>query len=339
MRDLAVEYLSTFKTFAPEVIADTLAALTTAGFVETPALSSDFLNQAIHLAWWQRALLRLAQVLEWRTTLRHVDAWFTRVYAAGIHCLYTKAGQILQAMLGLAGLAAFFATAARARAALPAFGASLLVVVIPVFLLTILIHEAGHAFTTKAAGCEVLGVGFGWYWFAPTVFVDTSDVWRAGRNQRMQVSAAGPYASFLASGVLSLAAWLIPDARLSAGLWEAALLSYVMVLLCLNPLLDYDGYYVLMDWLERANLRAHAFSWLFRELPQAVRSGKGVRGHVADLLYALGSLIYIAVMCIGTVGTVRTLLPHVSPALAWLPGLLLTILSACSIAAEIRRAA
>lgn len=66
---------------------------------------------------------------------------------------------------------------------------------------------------------------------------------------------------------------------LSAALWQFALISYTGVLVNLNPLMEFDGYFVLSDLLERPNLRPRALAWLGTDLIPALRNPQRLRGH------------------------------------------------------------
>jgi hypothetical protein len=129
-------------------------------------------------------------------------------------------------------------------------------------------------------GREVPRVGVGWYWFGPIVYVDTSDMWLEGRWPRIAVSLARPYADLVVGGLAALAAWVAPNAVLSAALWQFALVSYIGVLVKFNPLMEFDGYYILSDLLEKPNLRPRALAWLGSELIPALRDPERLRGHV-----------------------------------------------------------
>lgn len=328
IRDLTLEYYAAFRAFAPHVIADVVGGLAEAGFVRTRAVVAEAAGALVHASRWQRLLLQARRVLEWRVTISNVDAPITRLYRRGAYLLYTRSAQLFLGILAVAGLVAFASVSARAGSALlsGSSGPVLFLFLIPAYLFSILIHEAGHAFTTKAFGCEVPRVGIGWYWFSPIAFVDTSDTWLAERWPRIAVSLAGPYANVLLAGIASLAAWLTSNPVAVAALWQFAFVSYVMVLLNFNPLLEYDGYYVLMDLLERPNLRAHALAWLGKEFPTAVRTPERLKGHGMELAFGLGSVFYIVLMS-GLVLvfyrlTVQSWMAHLLPAivaasLAW----------------------
>jgi putative peptide zinc metalloprotease protein len=142
----------------------------------------------------------------------------------------------------------------------------------------------------------VLGVGVGWYWFSPIALVDTSDMWLASRASRIAVNLAGIAANLVLAGIATLIACLTSHAVVVAALWQFALVSYVLVLANLNPLLEYDGYYVLMDWIEGPNLRSHCLRWLRGNLAQIPRDPGRLRGHALELSYGLASLAYVAIM-------------------------------------------
>ena len=170
-----------------------------------------------------------------------------------------------------------------------------------------MLHEAGHGFTTKHCGREVLGIGLGWYWFGPIMYVDTSDMWLAERWPRIAVSLAGGYTNLLLAAIATAIAWLTSNANWARGCWLFAMVSYLLVLFNLNPLLEYDGYFVLCDLLDRPNLRSHCLGWLGAQLPKAWRNPTELRKHPLELTYGLGSLLYVAVVAILTLGEYRLL--------------------------------
>ncbi|MBV9279427.1 MAG: hypothetical protein JOZ41_05055 [Chloroflexi bacterium] len=157
----------------------------------------------------------------------------------------------------------------------------------------VVLHESGHAFTVKAFGHEVRRAGVGWYWFGPIAYIDTSDMWLAGRWPRIAVTLGGLYASALVAGVSALLASLLGPSVLAAILWQLAFLAYYMVLVNLNPLLELDGYFLLMDGLDHPNLREHCLSWLGHDLAGALRHRAELRRHRLELFYGIGAVLYV----------------------------------------------
>ncbi|MDQ4076713.1 MAG: cyclic nucleotide-binding domain-containing protein [Chloroflexota bacterium] len=347
LRDLTLDYLAAFQAFAPQAISEVVYGLAAAGFAEGLRLRADVQESTSRVSAWEQMVRLARRVLEWQISLHNVDRRVTSLYQAGLHRLYSWPAQLMLGVIALAGLIAFALTATQISATVLSTpgGVHLLWFLIPATLLSILIHEAGHAFTTKAFGHEVPRAGIGWYWFAPMAFVDTSDMWLAGRWPRIAVSLAGPYTNLLLGSASALAAWLATNDVLTAALWQFALVSYSTVLFNLNPLLEFDGYYVLIDLLERPNLREQALTWLGSELPKAVRVPSMLRCHWVEVLYGSASLLYVVLIAILTVIAYRVLLQdwmaRLLPAplaigLAWVLAVAAVILYAVVMISELR---
>ena len=131
-----------------------------------------------------------------------------------------------------------------------------------------LLHELGHAFVTKAFGGEVHELGVMLLIFTPVPYVEASAAWGfENKWKRVLVGAAGMVVElFLAS--LALFIWLDAEPgiiRMAA--YNVMLIAGVStVLFNANPLLRFDGYYMLMDYLEIPNLKGRAtrfFGWLY----------------------------------------------------------------------------
>lgn len=329
LKDLTLDYLDAFKVFAPYNIAGILEGLGNAGFLDRQALRQDVAAAAFHLSWQQQTLILVRRMVEGQIVLNHVDRIVTLLYRRGFRFIYTWPGRIMMGGVALAGVIIFLANSTHWQGALDVLRSGVVSfwLLIPAYLLAVAVHEAGHAFTVKSFGREVPRVGIGWYWFCPIAFVDTSDMWLETSRSRIAVSLAGSYANMILAGGALLACFYVTDPLIIAGLWQFALLSYLMVLLNLNPLLEFDGYYILIDLLDRPNLRQKALAWLGNELPGALRTSKSWRGHTLELLYGIGSLAYIALMSLLTVFLYRTFLqeivsgflpPVIAAALAWL---------------------
>ena len=119
-----------------------------------------------------------------------------------------------------------------------------------------LIHELGHGFAAKREGGEVheLGVIFMLFVPIPYVNVSTASHFRS-KYKRMLVGAAGIIVElFLAS--LALFVWLIIEPGIVRDLaFNTLLIGGVSSLFFNgNPLLKYDGYYMLSDALDIPNL-------------------------------------------------------------------------------------
>jgi putative peptide zinc metalloprotease protein len=129
-----------------------------------------------------------------------------------------------------------------------------------VFPVLKLAHEFGHAFAVKARGGEVHEMGVMILVLTPVPYVDASSAWAfRSKWQRIVVGAAGMMVElFIAS--IALFIWLSVEPGLFRGvLYNAMLIAGIStVLFNANPLLRFDGYYMLMDWLEIPNLRTRS---------------------------------------------------------------------------------
>src|SRR5207247_6669379 len=115
-------------------------------------------------------------------------------------------------------------------------------------------HETAHALATKAEGRRVGRAGIGLLWFTPVIYVDTSDAWLIDRRRRAVVNAAGPLFNFALAGVLGLVA-AFTTARVQDLPLCLAVTNLVSIVFNLSPLLEFDGYYVLLDLRNVNSLR------------------------------------------------------------------------------------
>ena len=292
LRDLTMELYLAYNELVPDVVMDVVRRLAREEFVELERIDAG-VTDAPGLR--RRFIRKLRAVMEWSFTLKNCDGFFSALYERAGRYLFSPAGTVFTVLLGGGGFIAFLAMAQRSAGSLlhAATVERVGLAFVPLVLFAIVMHEIGHGMAAKAAGARVNRVGLGWYWLRPILFVDTSDAWLANRAQRMLVDAGGILINLVLAGIAGFVALLAANATVAAVAWVFALWSYVGVLRNLNPLLEYDGYYLLMDALERPNLRGTSLGWIATGLPAALREGTSLRGHRFELLYALGAVLYI----------------------------------------------
>ena len=132
-------------------------------------------------------------------------------------------------------------------------------------VVSILLHELGHALTCKAFGREIRRGGFMLFFGFPACFVDTSDIWLEPRWRRIAVSGAGAAVDATVAGACALLALVLPPDLAAISLAFAAT-TYTVLLFNLFPLLELDGYYILLDLLETPNLRSRSFAFVRESL-------------------------------------------------------------------------
>lgn len=129
------------------------------------------------------------------------------------------------------------------------------------------LHELAHAWAAKAGGAEVHDMGLMFLVFAPVPYVDASGSSAFADKYRRALVAAAGMLTELALGALALFVWLAVEPGVVRALaYNVMLIGGVSTLLFNgNPLLRYDGYFVLCDLIEAPNLaqRSNQFwAWL-----------------------------------------------------------------------------
>jgi putative peptide zinc metalloprotease protein len=104
------------------------------------------------------------------------------------------------------------------------------------------------------------------YFGLPAAYVDTTDIWLENRRARINVTWNGPYTGLILGGICAIFMWLYPHSPANPFLFKMASVAYLTVLLNLNPLLKYDGYYILSDFLRISFLRERSLAFLRRGL-------------------------------------------------------------------------
>ncbi|WP_207482359.1 site-2 protease family protein [Arenibaculum pallidiluteum] len=132
------------------------------------------------------------------------------------------------------------------------------------------LHEFGHGYAARRFGCRVPAMGIAFIVLWPMLWTDTTGAWRlTSRRQRLAIDAAGIMVELALAAFASVAWALLPDgaardaAHLLAGTtWISTLAVNV------NPLMRFDGYYLISDLLDEPNLQDRAFAhgrWRLRE--------------------------------------------------------------------------
>ena len=270
--DLALAYFGRFGAFPFERLDQLLAQLAAVQLlVDTappaPSPPGGGLADRLH---------RLAATAFQREfVFAQADQFFDRLYRRGGWVCFTRPALLLAAVVTVVGLACFLTLEPMAEyqllSANGSHGIGLAALWLAV-LAVIFCHECGHGLTCKANGRTVRKAGFMFYLGMPTFFVDASDMWLAGRRARIAVSAAGPIVNCVLGGGLAIVVLLLPVSLPAQVLHQVAWVAFLGALLNLNPLLELDGYYVLMDWLDMPQLRQRSFAFVRRDLLTKLRT-------------------------------------------------------------------
>ncbi len=170
-----------------------------------------------------------------------------------------------------------------------------------VFPLIKLLHEFGHAVAAKAGGGEVHEMGVMLLVLMPVPYVDASSATAfRDKGSRMLVGAAGMLVEIFIAA-LAVFAWvnLEPGTERSIAYNIILVAGLSTLLFNANPLLRYDGYYILADYLEIPNLAQRSNEYVGYLVNRYVFgidggtspvSAKGERGWF--VFYAVGSFLY-----------------------------------------------
>jgi len=136
------------------------------------------------------------------------------------------------------------------------------------------VHEAGHAIANTRVGARSNGAGIGFMFFAPSPFVDVTGLWSVpNRWSRILVSSAGMLFEITLAAVAIIGACTIDNSSVKYLCFSIATLgTFTTLAFNGNPLMRYDGYYILVDLIDRPNLwqdasqsmKAYFSTWLFK---------------------------------------------------------------------------
>jgi putative peptide zinc metalloprotease protein len=232
--------------------------------------------------------------------LRPLFGWIFSPIAVALSCL-----------LGVAALTLVAVNFAEVEARLPEFEAIVGASNLPWLAVSLagikILHELGHGLACRRFGGDCHEMGVMLLVFTPCLYCNVSDSWMMpSKRQRMAIAAAGMYVELILASICTFLWWFSQP-----GLFHSLCLNTVLicslgtVLLNGNPLLRYDGYFILSDLVEVPNLRAQASAALRRvlahyclglQLPTERLSV--TRGQGWLVLYAVAAGIYRVVVVV-----------------------------------------
>lgn len=131
-------------------------------------------------------------------------------------------------------------------------------------------HEIGHGVSCKKYGGECHELGFMLLVLTPSLYCNTSDSWMfPSKWQRIAVGAAGIYFELILASIATFAWWYSNEGIVHNLALNVMFLASVSTLLFNgNPLLKFDGYYILSDWIGIPNLKQRSTqvlqNWVYR---------------------------------------------------------------------------
>ncbi len=272
VRDLAVAYFAEYRAFPFDRLANLIGQLRAKKMLaEKQVQIMGKVAGRLQERTLAYKLQRFADTsMQKEFPLRNIDRFYGTLYRRLAWLLFTPPALIVGGLLALAGLACFvYLLSAGAYPLLQAgdsYGLGLLVLMLANYIM-IFFHESGHALTVKHYGRSILKGGMMFYYGSPAFFIDTTDIWMAPKSARVATSFAGPAADMLVCGLFAVAAVLLPASPLSPFFYKLAAVGYLGVIMNLAPVMELDGYFILMDSLEIPLLRKKSLAFVWRRLP------------------------------------------------------------------------
>ncbi len=263
----------------------------------------------------------LGKIFWFQASVFDPDQLFTKM-ARWIPWVWTKTTLWISLAIMVAAVAVFFQNYTRIAPNMDALFAThnLLLLWFCVVFVKI-VHELGHGLTCKHFGGEVHEIGLMVMLFTPFFYVNVSDSWMMPkRRHRILVAAAGIYVELIIAAFATFLWAISQPGILQQALFNLMLVTSVFtVLFNANPLMRFDGYFILTDLIEVPNLRAKAQAYmgvlfqrlLFGQQAFSARLSKMAlpEKHFAlFVIYAFLSYAYMALILYRISGIFTTLL-------------------------------
>jgi putative peptide zinc metalloprotease protein len=276
IQDILVENLQRTGVFALDRLARITAALGANGFFgeERPRFYERLALQRAFRDPITRASLFLRRLIVWDIARwSNADPAMRRLYHWGGRLAFTRVGATLVGLLCVAGVAAWVSEIRAGRHSLLTINDSYVAGIVALLALQVLsvsVHEAGHALAIVNAGRRVRRLGLAMYYLFPCVYVDSTDATMSSRRARVIVSLAGPVGSLAVGALCAFAASL--DGGVIGGIaFKAASLFIFQAALNLVPILELDGYFILTDLLDAPLLRQRALAFARGSIVRKIR--------------------------------------------------------------------
>jgi putative peptide zinc metalloprotease protein len=292
--DLVVEYFRRFGSFGFRQVTDLVTLLRQSGFLTDPPRDIyQNLGERLHPSpppprrrWVEGSGLRM------KFPVHGIDGLVTRYHDAVGRVVFSPVFIWSSAVIAFLGLLTFIRLLILGRDPFaPIAGSGLvgIVVLVVAYYFVIFVHESSHALTCKHYGRMVPNGGFMLYYMMPAFYVDVTDAWLEPWRHRITIFWAGPFSGFILAGASAIGASAAGTGLVGTVLFKLAVAAYLMNLLNLMPLLLWDGYWILEQWLEIPDLRQKALTFIKGPLWTKLWSRKRLSGR--DSFFAVFGLL------------------------------------------------
>lgn len=122
------------------------------------------------------------------------------------------------------------------------------------YLLSLIIHEIGHATATASIGKRAKEIGFGFYMMFPVFYTDVTSAWNMGKNERILVNIGGIYFQLMVNTIAIILLSLFPQYAWIKALNGLVISNAFVVVMSITPFFRNDGYWILSDYWGIPNL-------------------------------------------------------------------------------------
>ncbi len=125
------------------------------------------------------------------------------------------------------------------------------------------LHEFGHATTSRNFGGEVHEMGVCMICFTPCGYVDSTDAYMMKyKRHKIYTVVAGIFTEFIIAAIAAHVWLYAPPGLIKNLAFNAMMVASINTLFFnMNPLMKFDGYYIICDLLEIPNLRTKSIAY------------------------------------------------------------------------------
>lgn len=139
------------------------------------------------------------------------------------------------------------------------FGPDNLLLLVATFVFVKTLHELGHAFAARRFGAECHEAGVMFMMLTPLLYTNVTDAWILDRRSRLMITAAGMLVELALASVATILWFFAAPGVVKAMLANVMVLCTVgTIFFNANPLLRFDGYFLLTDMAGLPNLSQRA---------------------------------------------------------------------------------
>jgi CRP-like cAMP-binding protein/Zn-dependent protease len=307
-QDILVAHLELYGTFALDRLARVTAALGANGFFgeeRAPVYERLSARRAMRDPLTRLSLLLrkliMWDIARWNNADRVVDI----VYRFGGRLAFTRVGGTLVVLLAIAGIVVWVRELGTGRHGLATVNGSYVWGILALTVLQVLsisVHEAGHALAIRHYGRRVRRLGVMIYYLFPAAYVDSTDMAMATRGQRIVVALAGPIGGATVGAICAFIAAFEGGIIGSVAFQGASLFTFQLAL-NLVPILELDGYHVLVDALDMPFLRQRSMAFartaIIRKLRRRERWSPGEVGLAVFGAIAISTSLLVLIFSLG----------------------------------------